>query len=155
MQKIEMYCVTDKELQYLNELNYNLSAVGKNIFSNKYLRCDNKDNIYHKEKNYSELTFHYWYWKNLLKFSKNEWIGFCQKRRFWIKQSSSLNNINSKNLKDHILTHVPKNLESYDSIICKSISVFLILDRSIIRPPSHVDFPEMLCPPLRTAVSKF
>ncbi len=48
---------------------------------------------------------------------------FLSKKRFWIKQSSSLNNINSKNLKDHILTHVPKNLESYDSIICESISV--------------------------------
>ena len=123
MQKIEMYCVTDKEFQYLNELNYNLGAVGKDTFSNKYLRCDNKDNIYHKEKNYSELTFHYWYWKNLLEYSKNEWIGFCQKRRFWIKESSSLENINSKNLKEHTLTHIPKNLESYDSIICKPISV--------------------------------
>ena len=30
--KIEMYCVTDKEFQYLNELNYNLGAVGKDIF---------------------------------------------------------------------------------------------------------------------------
>ena len=36
MQKIEMYCVTDKEFQYLNELNYNLGAVGKDTFSNKY-----------------------------------------------------------------------------------------------------------------------
>ena len=123
MKNLEIYCVTNKKLDFLKNTPFKLVGVGKEQFPQNYMRCDTKENIYYKEKYYSELTFHYWYWKNILPTEKKEWIGFCQKRRFWIKQSSSLNNINSKNLKDHILTHVPKNLESYDSIICKSISV--------------------------------
>tara|TARA_Y100001970_G_scaffold72426_1_gene91897 strand:- start:211 stop:1020 length:810 start_codon:yes stop_codon:yes gene_type:complete len=123
MQKIEMYCVTDKDLYYLSELNYNLCAVGQGSFPSNYIRCDNKINIYEKEKNYSELTFHYWYWKNIFRFSKSNWIGFCQKRRFWIKQKSDLKSVNFANLKENILTHIPNDLEKYDSIICKPISV--------------------------------
>ena len=37
----------------------NLVGVGQNKFNNRYLKCDYKDNIYDKEKYYSELTFHY------------------------------------------------------------------------------------------------
>lgn len=119
MQKIEMYCVTDKEFQYLNELNYNLGAVGKDTFSNKYLRCDNKDNIYHKEKNYSELAFHYWFWKNeLINKDNNTWFGFCQKRRFWLnsRQESFKNNI-----LDMILQRASKEWENYEAVICEPI----------------------------------
>ena len=41
-----------------------------------------KENIYNKEKHYSELAFHYWYWKNKLDINNENWIGFCQRRRF-------------------------------------------------------------------------
>jgi len=123
MKKIEMYCVTNKEILYLNKIPYNLAAVGNSSFSKRYIRCDNKDNIYHKEKNYSELTFHYWFWKNILNSTKGEWIGFCQKRRFWIKRESIGKEINVENLTDHLLTDVPDSIGDHDSIICKSIPV--------------------------------
>ena len=123
MKKIEMYCVTNKDSPYLNKTPYNLAAVGRSHFSKNYLRCDNKDNIFYKEKNYSELTFHYWYWKNMLHSTKSEWIGFCQRRRFWIKNESVGQRIDEKNLNDHLLTHIPDNIGDIESIICKSISV--------------------------------
>ena len=67
--------------------------------SSNYIRCDIDDNIFYKEQYYSELTFHYWYWKNLLTSeNQNEWIGFCQRRRYFVKdkinQRVDLNNIN-------------------------------------------------------------
>ena len=89
IKKLDIYCVTDKDLNFLRELDYNLAAVGKGKFSERYIRCDQKDNIFYKEEYYSELTFHYWFWKNQLKKyinNDNIWIGVCQKRRFWLQK---------------------------------------------------------------------
>ena len=62
-----------------------------------------------KEKYYSELTFHYWFWKNKLKsYRNNDWIGFCQKRRFWLKSSSKVRNL--KDLKKKLLPN-PKKMD--------------------------------------------
>ena len=84
---LKIYCVTDKPLKKLENSNLNLAGVGKNFFSDRYISSDEKININSKERHYSELTFHYWFWKNLLENEKSEWIGFCQKRRFWIKEN--------------------------------------------------------------------
>ena len=66
--KIEMYSITHKRVKFIENTNYNLVNVGKNHISDKYLNCDTGDNIIDKERFYSELTFHYWFWKNKLKF---------------------------------------------------------------------------------------
>ena len=34
--KLEIYCVTNKDLNFLRNLNYNLAAVGKNKFPKYY-----------------------------------------------------------------------------------------------------------------------
>ncbi len=133
MNKIDMYCVTDKDLPFLHNLPYNLAGVGKSNFSEKYLRSDTKKNIFIKEKYYSELTFHYWFWKNLLNISENKWIGFCQKRRFWINTSSEGKNINVENINEHLLEKMPKNFEKYDSVICKPISLSGVKKTKIIK----------------------
>ena len=86
MNNLEIYCITNKILPYLENFTYNLAAVGEGDFPKNYLRCDYGDNIFDKEKYYSELTFQYWFWKNKLNLNNNNWIGFCQKRRFWIKK---------------------------------------------------------------------
>ena len=80
-----MYCITNKVVNILNETNYKIGWVGKEKPPNHYILCNSKDNIFYKEKYYSELTFQYWFWKNLLDTGNPNWIGFCQKRRFWIK----------------------------------------------------------------------
>ncbi len=120
---IKFFCVTDKALLNLENTNLILAGVGKNKFSSNYIDTSTKINIYNKEQHYSELTFHYWYWKNLLHLENYEWIGFCQKRRFWINKESVGKNINSKNLSDHLLIHAEKNWEHSNAIICNPINI--------------------------------
>ena len=124
MRQIKFYCVTDKKINFINKKNYNFGWVGNEVAPNHYIKCNDKDNIFYKEKNYSELTFHYWFWKNLMiNEDDNQWIGFCQKRRYWIKENLSQDkNINKDNINDYLLTHIEKE-PNYESIICRPINV--------------------------------
>tara|TARA_B100000767_G_C19710193_1_gene512409 strand:+ start:99 stop:911 length:813 start_codon:yes stop_codon:yes gene_type:complete len=120
--KMKIFCVTDVESKILEELNLILVGVGKRKFSKNYINIKNRDNIQSKEKNYSELTFHYWFWKNKLNnFDQNTWIGFSQKRRFWLKKNLKVNKL--KDLKKNLLKEVPSAWKNYQSVICKPISV--------------------------------
>ena len=115
MKNLEIYCVTNRSINFLEKTKYKLAAVGNDNFSKKYIKCNNKKNIFYKEKYYSELTFHYWFWKNLLnKKNKNLWLGFCQKRRFWLQSKES-----SKKL----LNSIPNQWKTYDAIICKKLDL--------------------------------
>ena len=131
MSNLEIYCVTDKDIPFLEKSNYKLAAVGKNKFSDKYLRCDNMDNIFHKEENYSELTFHYWFWKNQLQhYNDHDWIGFCQKRRFWLNSRSTTENSDITNI---ILKRVPKEWEKYNAVLCEPIPLGTKLSKLLKR----------------------
>ena len=123
MNSLKIYCVTNKRLIQLEKSALSLVGVGNEKFPDNYIIPNKFDNIYFKEKNYSELTFHYWYWKNLMKSEKAEWIGFCQKRRFWIKSQSSKIDIVKSNLKEHLLVEPEEIWKNYESIICNSINV--------------------------------
>ena len=91
MTKIEIYCVTNVKLKHLEQLNLNLAGVGNKKFDRKYISSLGGKNIQSKERNYSELTFHYWFWKNeLKKLDKNLCVGFCQKRRFWLQSKKKI-----------------------------------------------------------------
>ena len=133
MDNLDLYCITNKKLLFLENTPLKLVAVGKDKFSDEYLRCDNKINIYNKEKYYSELTFHYWYWKNYLHDTKKDWIGFCQKRRFWIKSEENKHTINTENLNDYLINEIENKLDSYESIICNPIDVSGIKKTKIIK----------------------
>ena len=122
--KIKIYCVTDKVLNYFKKLPYIFAGVGNRKFPKNYLLSNNFINIHYKEKNYSELTFHYWFWKNMLKkINKDTWIGFCQKRRFWLKNCSRQSKVNINNLNKNIINFFPKEWSKYDSVISKPIFV--------------------------------
>lgn len=125
MSNVKIYCVTNKEVNFIKKKNYFLSWVGNGGNSPAgYIKCDNLDNIFHKEKNYSELTFHYWYWKNLLdKEDDNCWIGFCQKRRYWIKENFNNIEINNKNINDFLLSDEGEDWSKFESIICNPITI--------------------------------
>jgi hypothetical protein len=123
MNKLEIYCVTNKKLLFLENTSLKLVAVGTDEFSEKYLRCDYGNNIYAKEKYYSELTFHYWYWKNALSNTKQDWIGFCQKRRFWINSNMDKNEVNIDNLNNYLLQKLDFKKDNYDAIICEPINI--------------------------------
>ena len=120
---LKIYCVTNKEVDFINDKTHILSWVGGQNVPENYVSCNTGENIYYKEKFYSELTFHYWYWKNILpNENDNAWVGFCQKRRFWIKESSE-KNINKENLNDYLIKEPLENWSNYDAIICKPIKV--------------------------------
>ena len=122
MSKIKIFCVTNERIRHLENTNLILAGVGKKKFTKKYITCLTGKNIQHKEKNYSELTFHYWFWKNkLMKFKSNTWIGFCQKRRFWMKSNIKIKNL--KNLKKNLILEPHLNWKKHNSIICKPIRV--------------------------------
>ena len=72
---LKLFCITNNQLNYLDDLPLILVGVGKKKFKKNYITCLNGKNIQKKEKNYSELTFHYWFWKNYLKKINNKnWI---------------------------------------------------------------------------------
>ena len=121
MTQLKIYCITNIQSEKLEKLGLNLVGVGKSSFNSKYIACKGGDNINSKEKNYSELTFHYWFWKNKIKeFSDDDWIGFCQRRRFWLKsRNEKLNN----ELKDIILKDFPSEWINYDAVICEPIKL--------------------------------
>ena len=123
MNNLKIYCVTNKKLKFLEQLPLKLVGVGKDHFSNFYLKCNDKDNIDYKEQFYSELTFHYWYWKNLLSNEKCKWVGFCQKRRFWIKTKLESTEVKKELLKNNLLTKIDSKYEKYDSFICNPIKI--------------------------------
>ena len=133
MSKFEIYCVTDKPIKLIKNKNYNLCAAKNGIFPNSYLIPNTGDNIENKEKYYSELTFHYWFWKNKLRINSDHWIGFCQKRRYWIKNGFDNKKINLKNLNEYILEEPDKSWENFESIICKSIYVNKVKKMKLIK----------------------
>ena len=119
-----MYCVTNKRLKFLENSNYNLSWVGLDKCPENYIKSNDKINIFKKERYYSELTFHYWYWKNLLDLNSNNWVGFCQKRRFWSKNKIHEKKLyNSSNVSQHIITEPHKDWKNYDVILCEPINI--------------------------------
>ena len=143
MKDLEIYCITNKKIHLSNKI-YKIGWVGNNNKPVNYISCNTKDNIFHKEKYYSELTFQYWFWKNLLSADDHHWIGFCQKRRYWIKKESKNLNIDYTNFQNHILDRVPDEWSGCESVICEPISVnnvnkMKILKRgikSLIKDPS-------------------
>ena len=122
-EKLEIYCITNKRLLAVENTDYKLAGVGLAAFPERYLKCNADDNIFYKEKYYSELTFQYWYWKNILNKNSIDWVGFCQKRRFWINKDSIGKKIDPKNFKNHILKEVPKEWNNKNAIICDPIDV--------------------------------
>ena len=123
MNKIKIYCVTNKSVNFIKKEEYKFAWVGKESPEENYIRCDSGDSIFYKEQYYSELTFHYWYWKNLMHLERDDqWVGFCQKRRYWIKKKTE-ENINLKNINEHLLTTIGDEFNNYESIICDPINV--------------------------------
>ena len=141
---IEMYSITHKRVKFIETTNYKLVNVGKKPISERYLNCDYGENIINKEKFYSELTFHYWFWKNKLVAQDNKWIGFCQRRRFWTKNKIKTNNLTGDYIKSQLLEKIPDELNSYDSFLCdrtyvnniKKIKMIKKGIRSILKKPS-------------------
>jgi len=132
MDKIKFYCVTNKEIQFIKDKNYNFGWVGQGKSPEAYLNCNTLDNIYHKEKYYSELTFHYWFWKNLLKYEDDDtWIGFCQKRRYWIREPVT-KFIDKSNINQYLLKEID-NDSHVDALICNPVNTSRVKKTKLIK----------------------
>ena len=134
MSNLQTFCVSNIASKNLEQINLDLVGVGKNEFPKSYITCDNGQNIQSKEQYYSELTFHYWFWKNMLEnYDESTWIGFCQKRRFWLKENSKKKINNILDLKENILRTIPKAWESYDAFLCEPINVSPLKKMKLIK----------------------
>ena len=86
MRNLEIFCICihNKLLNTIKEINYTPVGLGSDTFSKEWIRDNSGINISSKNKFYGELTFHYWFWKNMLdNIKENKWIGFCGYRRLW------------------------------------------------------------------------
>ena len=111
-----MYCICLHERNYraVKELGYIPVGLGKEIFSNGWLRDNQGENISKKNEYYGEYSFHYWFWKNKIDQIENgTWIGFCAYRRFWLNNKKTV----SKPNKNSFLIHVPEEWNNYDTIL--------------------------------------
>ena len=90
MKNLTMFCLTmnNNHLNIINKLGYIPVGLGKEIYSNEFLKDNTKKNISNKNPYYGEYTFHYWLWKNYLDEMNDGWIGFCQYRKFWSDKGS-------------------------------------------------------------------
>ena len=131
MNNFKLFCITNIQNQELEDLPFDLAGVGKNTFNSNYITCNKGQNINEKEKYYSELTFHYWFWKNKLNhFPDVTWIGFCQRRRFWVNSTNIEENYTLKNI---ILNKPPIEWNGYNSVITKPIDLKTTKTMKIIK----------------------
>ena len=119
MNNLLMYCMSldNNHLNTIKRLNYIPVGLGKNEFSNEWLKDNSEDNISFKNPYYGEYTFHYWIWKNYLNNLNQKWIGFCQYRKFWTKKTIKQKYISFDELEESILKKIPNEYENYESIL--------------------------------------
>jgi hypothetical protein len=109
MKDLKMFCISlePNHYEFIKNLGYVPVGLGEKDFSQNWLNDKSGINISKKNKYYAEYTYHYWIWKNYLDKLSDEWIGFCQYRKFWsLKKRNEL----------------PKSLDHLDSLVLKDIS---------------------------------
>lgn len=138
----KIYCVSifDETIQEIKKINCVPVGLGENIYNKEWLRDNTFLNISKKNKNYGELTFYFWFWKNELKNIENKkWIGFSQYRRHW-KNKSSLdqNGINY----DSFLKEVPNEWDQYETILGEPLDLSKVSFMKIIKHAKKVLYAE-------------
>ena len=119
MNNLKMFCITldPNHIDYIQKLNYTPVGLGDKLFPKNCLSDKTGDNISDKNKFYGEYTFHYWLWKNHLDNIEQNWIGFCQYRKFWSLDFFPNKEINLRNLKEKVLVEIPENFNEFDVIL--------------------------------------
>ena len=133
---MKIYCITHKPLTYIKDLSLTPFGVGVSDFPKDFIIETNGQNIADKNKYYSETSFHYWYWKNVLNNKpKDEWFGMCQYRRYFVKHEykDQIDNLNSQGYYPNInnLADLKKMLQlepsnkwnNFDVILCEPWSL--------------------------------
>ena len=114
-------CLENNLLSKVKKLDYVPVGLGKDNFSNEWLRDNTKINISEKNPFYGEYTFHYWLWKNNLKnISDGTQIGFCTYRRFW---NQNKNKNDTFDIFRDSLKKVPDEWNNFDTILADKIDL--------------------------------
>jgi len=127
--KIYCMCLHEHHLENLKKLNYIPVGLGKNHFSNQWVKDNENINISQKNPFYGEYTFYYWFWKNVLKeIDDNTWIGFAGYRYHWSNSNKFSSDeiskqINQKNFSDHILKNIPNEWTDSNVILGEEIFI--------------------------------
>ena len=114
-----MFCLTlePKHINYIQSLSYTPVLLGDKTAPENCLSDKVGENISQKNKHYGEYTFHYWLWKNHLNYIEENWIGFCQYRKYWSLKYYSNKEINIENLKEMTLKGVPSEFNNFEVIL--------------------------------------
>ena len=123
MHNLTIYChsLYENMLSEIKKVGYVPVGLGSEEFSREWLKDNTLVNISHKNKYYAEYTFYYWFWKNLLKYKKeNEWIGFCSYRELWGNKKQVTEN---SKFEDVVLTEIPSEWEKFNTILGEHISI--------------------------------
>ena len=116
MKKIKMYCICihNKYYNAVKNLGYVPVGLGKDNFSEGWLRDNKGENISEKNEFYGEYSFHYWFWKNELdKIPDGTWVGFCAYRRLWLNSRKTILNPS----KNNFLLEAPEEWKDHDTIL--------------------------------------
>ena len=108
MNNILIFCLTLKpeHEKIIKKLSLIPVGLGKSNFSSNFFTDKTGDNIAQKNPFYGEYTFHYWIWKNYLNKINTDWVGFCQYRKFFVKESIDKKNLNFEKLKKNLFIEV-------------------------------------------------
>ena len=125
MRNLRMFCISlePNHLNFIKSLGYIPVGLGDKDFSDNWFKDKSGINISNKNKNYGEYTYHYWIWKNYLEKLDDEWIGFCQYRKFWSLEEYKTKDINFNNLSNMVLKEIPKKFEEYETILGEPIFI--------------------------------
>ena len=118
-QNLNMYCISlePSHLNFIKKLGYIPVGLGEKNFSSEWTRDNTQINISGKNRNYGEYTFHYWIWKNYLDQVGDNWIGFCQYRKFWTLRNYDNTNLDLNLIPSIVLKKIPNELQNYDVIL--------------------------------------
>ena len=125
MKNLKMFCISlePNHYNYIKKLGYIPVGLGDKDFNDDWLKDKLGNNISKKNKNYGEYTFHYWIWKNHLDKLKDEWIGFCQYRKFWSLEKYKKGDINFDSLTSQVLKEIPIRFNEYETILGEPIFI--------------------------------
>ena len=119
MKNLKMFCISMEPNHYdfIKELGYMPVGLGEKNFNPNWMSDKSKDNISKKNKYYGEYTYHYWIWKNYLDQLEDQWIGFCQYRKFWSLNEHQNKDVNFNSLSSLILKDIPSKFNEYETIL--------------------------------------
>ena len=134
MKNVKMFCLSLEpgHYEFVKKLGYIPVGLGEKNFSKNWFTDKSGVNISEKNRYYGEYTFHYWLWKNYLDQMNDEWIGFCQYRKFWSLKQYKTEKINFSNLILPLCDNTTALIiSSFQSIFMFFSSLFIIKDKKL------------------------